>query len=300
MSGMAQTPASGILFALSAGILWGFVPVYINFFGNVDPLEIVAHRSLWSLVMLFGIVMWRRQISMALQVFVNKKQLFSFIITTCFLSANWTVYVYAVQSGHVASAALGYFIYPILTVLLGIIILRERLGRWAWLAICCVIIGVLVKSFFIAGVPWIALTVAVTFSFYAVVRKGLEVDPILGLFIETLMLLPITLAFLGWLAWAGQSIFFGGGVMFVFLAMFVGVLTVVPLILFHFGNQLLSMTTASLLFYSNPTTQLLLAILLFDEAFAAHDLLAFGPIWFGIAIYFITLPKSRRPALVTG
>ena len=88
--------------------------------------------------------------------------------------------------------------------------------------------------------------------------------------------------------------------MFVFLAMFVGVLTVVPLILFHFGNQLLSMTTASLLFYSNPTTQLLLAVLLFDEAFAAHDLLAFGPIWFGIAIYFITLPKSRRPALVTG
>ena len=222
MSGMAQTPASGILFALSAGILWGFVPVYINFFGNVDPLEIVAHRSLWSLVMLFGIVMWRRQISMALQVFVNKKQLFSFLITTCFLSANWTVYVYAVQSGHVASAALGYFIYPILTVLLGIIILRERLDRCAWLAICCVIIGVLVKSFFIAGLPWIALTVAVTFSFYALVRKGLEADPISGLFIETLMLLPITLAFLGWLAWAGQSIFFGGGVMFVFLAMFVG------------------------------------------------------------------------------
>ena len=208
MSGMVQTRASGILFALSAGILWGFVPVFINFFGNVDPLEIVAHRYLWSLVMLFGMVMWRRQISMALKVFVNKKQLFSFIITTCFLLANWTAYVYAVQSGQVASAALGYFIYPIFTVLLGIIMLRERLGRWAWLAICCVIIGVLVKSFFIAGVPWIALAVAVTFSFYAVVRKGLEVDPILGLFIETLMLLPITLAFLGWLAWAGQSIFF--------------------------------------------------------------------------------------------
>ena len=114
------------------------------------------------------------------------------------------------------------------------------------------------------------------------------------------MLLPITLAFLGWLAWAGQSIFFGGGVMFVFLTMFIGVITVVPLILFHLGNQLLSITTASLLFYSNPTTQLLLAVLLFDEAFAAHDLLAFGPIWFGIAIYFFTLPKSGRPALVTG
>ena len=108
------------------------------------------------------------------------------------------------QSGHVASAALGYFIYPIFTVLLGIIILRERLGRWAWLAICCVKIGVLVKSFFIAGVPWIALSVAVTFSLYAMVRKGLKVDQIVGLFVETLTLLPLTLAFfglvsLGWL-----------------------------------------------------------------------------------------------------
>ena len=126
MNTMAQSRVSGVVFALSAGILWGFVPVYINFFGNVNPLEIVAHRSLWSLVLLFGIVMWRRQISMALQVFVNKKQLFSFLTTTCFLSANWTVYVYAVQSGQVASAALGYFIYPIFTVLLGIMMLRER------------------------------------------------------------------------------------------------------------------------------------------------------------------------------
>ena len=250
--------------------------------------------------MLFGMVMWRRQISMALKVFANKKQLFSFIITASFLLATWTAYVYAVQSGQVASAALGYFIYPIFTVLLGIIMLRERLGRWAWLAIFCVIIGVLVKSFFIAGVPWIALSVASTFSFYAVVRKGLEVDPILGLFIETLMLLPITLAFLGWLAWAGQSIFFGGGMMFVLLAMFVGVLTVVPLILFHAGNQLLSMTTASLLFYSNPTTQLLIATLLIGEAFEIRDLLAFGPIWLGIAVYFTTRPKPARPILPAG
>ena len=140
--------ASGILFALSAGILWGFVPVYINFFGNVDPLEIVAHRSLWSLVMLFGMVMWRRQISMALQVFVNKKQLFSFIITTCFLSANWTVYVYAVQSGHVV--ALHWVISSIRFY--GSArhhhVLRERLGRWAWLAIFCVIIWGVGKVFF--------------------------------------------------------------------------------------------------------------------------------------------------------
>ena len=300
MGGSVKNCASGVLFALSAGILWGFVPLYIHFLGDVSPMEIVAHRALWSLVLLFALVAWRNQFSAALQIFVNKKLLASFIITTCFLSANWTIYVYAVQSGQVVSAALGYFIYPICTVLLGVTVLSERLDSWAWLAAGCVTFGVLIKTFSVAGVPWVALSVAATFSLYAVARKRLKIDPILGLFVETLILLPITLGFFGWLAWSGQPLFFGGGAKFVFLAMFVGVLTVVPLILFHAGNQLLSMTTASLLFYSNPTTQLLIATLLFGEAFAVQNLLVFGPIWLGIAVYFASRPKGDRPALPTG
>jgi chloramphenicol-sensitive protein RarD len=295
-----QSRAGGVLYALSAGILWGFMPVYIHYLGDVEILEIVAHRSLWSLVLLFLLVVWRQQFSHALQVFANKKLLANFFITTCFLSVNWAVYVYAVKSGHVVSAALGYFIYPICTILLGIAVLDERLDRWAALAACCVTFGVLVKAFLIAGVPWIALSVALTFSLYAVTRKRLKVDPILGLFVETLMLLPVTLTFFGWLAWSGQPLFFGGGAKFILLAMFVGVLTVVPLVLFHAGNNLLSMTTASLLFYSNPTTQLLIATLLIGEVFEIQDLLAFGPIWLGIAMYFATRPKPVRNVLPTG
>ena len=300
MGGSVKGRASGVFFALSAGILWGFVPLYIHFLGDVNPLEIVAHRSLWSLVLLSSLVAWRQHFNAALQIFCNKKLLASFIITTCFLSANWAIYVYAVQSGHFVSAALGYFIYPICTVLLGVAVLREGLDNWAWLAVCCVTFGVLVKAFFVAGVPWVASSVAVTFSLYAVTRKRLRIDPILGLFVETLILLPITLSFFGWLAWSGQPLFFGSGAKFVLLAMFLGVLTVVPLILFHAANQLLSMTTASLLFYSNPTTQLLIATLLLSEAFAVQDLLAFGPIWLGIAVYFASRPKPVRPALPTG
>ena len=197
--------ASGVFFALSAGILWGFVPLYIHFLGDVNPLEIVAHRSLWSLVLLFALVAWRHHINSALQIFINKKLLASFIITTCFLSANWTIYVYAVQS-YVVSAALGFFIYPICTVLLGVAVLGERLDSWAWLAVCCVTFGVLIKAFFVAGVPWVALSVAVTFSLYAVARKRLKIDPILGLFVETLILLPITLSFF-WLVGVVWSAF---------------------------------------------------------------------------------------------
>ena len=202
-------------------VFYGDLCCSIHFLGDVNPLEIVAHRSLWSFVLLFALVAWRHHISPALRIFVNKKLLANFIITTCFLSANWTIYVYAVQSYHVVGAALGYFIYPICTVFLGIIVLGERLDSWAWLALCFVTLGVLIKAFFIAGVPWVALSVAVTFSFYAVARKRLKIDPILGLFVETLILLPITLGFFGWLAWSGQPLFFDGGAKFVLLAMFV-------------------------------------------------------------------------------
>jgi len=295
----AQNPLGGILFAASAGILWGFVPVYIHVLGDVSPIEIVAHRSFWSLVLLAGLIIWRRQIGLVRQLFHNRRLLLGFAVTTFFLSANWGVYVYAVQSGYVVSAALGYFIYPICTVMLGIMLLGERLDRWAWLAIGFVAFGVVVKAYLIAGVPWVSLVLAGSFSLYAVTRKRLNIDPVSGLFIETLVLLPITLGYFFWLAWSGQSLFFGGGAVHIGLAVFAGVLTVVPLILFHAGNRLLSMTMASLLFYTNPTTQLLIAILLFGEAFTLNDLLAFGPIWVGIAVYFATRPKPVKPALPT-
>lgn len=156
------------------------------------------------------------------------------------------------------------------------------------------------KSVLIAGVPWIALLVAGSFAVYAVTRKRLNIDPILGLFVETLLLLPATIGFFGWLAWSGQSPFFGGSASFVVLALFVGVLTVVPLILFHAGNRSLNMTMSSLLFYSNPTAQLLLATLLLDETILVQDLLAFGPIWLGITLYFVIRPRPVRPVMPIG
>ena len=288
---------SGTLCAVTAGVLWGFVPAYIYLFGDADPMKIVGHRSLWSLALLFGLVALRRQMRLVCQIFCNGKLLFGFVISTFFLSANWMVFVYAVQSENVASAALGYFIYPICTVLLGIFVLDERMDRWAWLALTCVAFGVLSKTLLLADIPWIAIFVAGTFSFYAVTRKRIGVDPIIGLFIETLLLLPATIGFFGWLAWSGESIFFSGGIAFVGLAIFLGVVTVGPLILFHAGNQLLSITTASLLFYINPTTQLILATMVFSEHFTAQDLLTFGPIWLGIIIYSTTRRKPVSTSL---
>ena len=137
-------------------------------------------------------------------------------------------------------------------------------------------------------IPWVSLALAGTFSFYAVLRKRMGFNPIQGLFVETMLVLPFALACLIWMAMTGQVLFFGGGLTNVLLAIFAGIITVVPLIFFHRGNQLLSLTMASLLFYSNPTAQLLLGVVAFSEQFLVTDLIAFGLIWIGIAVYFIT------------
>lgn len=187
-------------------------------------------------------------------------------VFTLSLLTNWTVFLNAMQSGHVVSAALGYFIYSICSVMLGIVVLGERLDHWTWLALGYVACRVLAKSVLVADVPWIAMLVAGSFALYAVTRERLNIGLILGLFVETLLLLPVTIRFFGWLPCSGQSLFFVGGALFVVLVLFVGVLTVVPLILAYAGNRLLNMTMSSLLFYSNPTTQLLFAIWLLGEA----------------------------------
>ncbi|MEL0042757.1 MAG: EamA family transporter, partial [Candidatus Puniceispirillum sp.] len=176
---------------------------------------------------------------------------------------NWGIYVYAVQSEQVVAAALGYFIYPLCTVLLGMLLLGERLDRWAWTAIGLVFVGVLTKAAMIQGVPWISLMLAGSFSVYAVLRKRMGLDPTQGLLVETIMLAPLVIAFFGWMLAKDIPLFFGGGADNVVLAITAGVITVVPLILFHAGNRDLSMTMASLISYSNPTMQLLLGVLLF-------------------------------------
>ena len=214
-----------------------------------------------------------------------------------FLSLNWGIYVYAVQTEQVVSAALGYFIYPLCTVLLGILVLGERLDKWAWLAIGLVCLGVMAKAMMIMDVPWISLALAGSFSLYAVTRKRIDMDPLQGLFIETLFLLPFAIGFLLWMAANGQVPFFGGGAVNIALALLAGGITVLPLVLFLKGNRALNMTMASLLFYSNPTMQLLLGVVVFSEGFMSRDLVAFGLIWIGIAVYFTTRARVARLAV---
>ncbi|MFL2845349.1 MAG: EamA family transporter RarD [Candidatus Puniceispirillaceae bacterium] len=294
MKSSRQDRTSGIFYSLSAGILWGIVPVYIYIIDAEDPYEIVAHRSIWSAALLLLMCWIWGHLDDIWAMLKTNRNFYKFFLTASLLSLNWGIYVYSVQTEQVVAAALGYFIYPLCTVMLGIIVLGETLDRWAGLAIGLVCFGVVVKAMTIMNVPWVSLALAGTFSLYAVLRKRMEFDPIQGLFVETMLVLPFALAFLIWMAMNGQVLFFGGGLTNVLLAMFAGIITVVPLIFFHRGNQLLSLTMASLLFYSNPTAQLLLGAVAFSEQFLVNDLIAFGLIWIGIAVYFMSRRRVAR------
>ena len=294
MKSSKQNRIAGIYCSLSAGILWGIVPVYIYLIDVEDPYEIVAHRSIWSAALLFLICWIGGQLGDIWAMLKTHRNFCNFFLTAGLLSLNWGIYVYSVQTEQVVAAALGYFIYPLCTVVLGIIVLGETLDRWAGVAIGLVCFGVMAKAMMIMDIPWVSLGLAGTFSLYAVLRKRMGFDPIQGLFVETMLVLPFALTFLIWMAMNGQVLFFGGGLTNVLLAIFAGIITVVPLIFFHKGNQLLSLTMASLLFYSNPTAQLLLGVVAFSEQFLLIDLIAFGLIWIGIAVYFMTRRRVAR------
>ncbi|MEK9854281.1 MAG: EamA family transporter RarD [Rhodobiaceae bacterium] len=295
--------ARGLVCAVLAPLLWGFVPIYISLLGEADGLEIVVHRALWSGVILLVLVILAPSLTgglRAVRTALSTSRLrLGFALTCGLVTFNWVIFVYAVQARLLFEAALGYFIYPLLTVMLGMLLLRERLDRWAWVAIFVVFAGVALKAANVGGLPWVALALAVSFGLYGVIRKRMGIDPLIGIFIETVMLMPLSVLYLWWQHSTGAAIFFGGGAVNVMLAIFFGVITVVPLILYHAGNRALPITVSSLLYYINPTTHMVVGLVYFRLSIPLWEWAVFGLIWSGLVVYFSTREresKRRSPA----
>ncbi len=295
--------ARGLVCAVLAPLLWGFVPIYISLLGEADGLEIVVHRALWSGVILLVLVILAPSLTgglRAVRTALSTSRLrLGFALTCGLVTFNWVIFVYAVQARLLFEAALGYFIYPLLTVMLGMLLLRERLDRWAWVAISVVFAGVALKAANVGGLPWVALALAVSFGLYGVIRKRMGIDPLIGIFIETVMLMPLSVLYLWWQHSTGAAIFFGGGAVNVMLAIFFGVITVVPLIFYHAGNRALPITVSSLLYYINPTTHMVVGLVYFRLSIPLWEWAVFGLIWSGLVVYFSTREresKRRSPA----
>jgi chloramphenicol-sensitive protein RarD len=275
---------TGVLAAAGSYLIWGLFPLYFRALAGVPAPEVLAHRILWSSVFMVLVVSVARRWGDVRRQLCAPGTLPTLALSALLISTNWLVYIWAVHQGHVVEASLGYFVNPLVSVLLGVVFLREPLARRQAAAVALAAAGVLVMLVQAGRPPWVALTLAGTFGLYGLLRKRARVDPLAGLLAEVCMLLPLAGAWLGWL-WLGGTDHFGAGARVTLLLGASGVVTAVPLLLFAVGVGRLRLSTVGLLQYLNPTAQLLIAVFAFGEPFGAAHAVAFGCIWGSLALY---------------
>ncbi len=287
----------GIASAAAAYVLWGMFPLYFRELAAVPPTEVLVHRVLWSALFVLIVLAWRGQWRWIAGVVRQPRVLAAFAATALLLSANWLTYIWAVNNGHVVDSSLGYFITPLVNVLLGYTVLGERPRRMQWIALGLAGAGVAWLTWQVGSLPWIALVLAATFGCYGLLRKIAVLGALEGLALETLWLLPFALAAAAlWWGGAGSASLPPPDLRTALWLVGVGPVTAVPLLLFAAGARRISMTTLGLLQYLGPTIQFILGVWVFDEPFAANRLVGFGLIWTALALYSADGWRSMRAA----
>lgn len=286
--------AKGFGLALAAYLLWGALPVYLKVLGHVPLPEILAHRVIWSVpvALLALLILGRLQdLRAALR---SPRMLAMAALTAILISLNWGIYLYAIFSDQVIAGALGYYINPIFSVFLAAIVLKERLSWLQWCAIALVILAVALLTWEAGRLPLISLGLSLSFGFYALFKRALPIGPNQGFTLEVLILCPVALAYLAWLAAQGELRFGATGTADILLLIGAGVITAVPLMLYANGAKLLRLTTIALMQYITPTLVFLLAIFVFHEPFEGMKLVAFPIIWAALALYSFDVLHRRR------
>jgi chloramphenicol-sensitive protein RarD len=288
--------SSGVLQASLAYAMWGLLPLYFHLLAAVAPLEIVLHRSLWSLAFLLVLLTALRRWAWLRDIARRPRTLGIFALSALLLSSNWLVYVWAVNNGRVVESSLGYFITPLVNVLLGYFVLHERPRRMQWIALAIAAAGVLWLAIFAGSLPWVGLVLAATFGIYGLMRKTAPLGALEGLALETLLLAPLAAGLLAWRTSQGDSAF-GGDPALLALLVLSGPLTALPLLLFAAGARRIPLTTLGVLQYISPTLQFALGVWLFREPFGGPRLAGFLLIWLALAVYTgeSLLRMRRRP-----
>jgi chloramphenicol-sensitive protein RarD len=286
---------SGALYALLAFGIWGLYPLYLRELATVSSLEIALHRSAWSLVFLLGVLALLRRWAWLGTLMKSPRQMLMPLASGLLLALNWLLYVYAVQSAQVVEASLGYFINPLISVCLGVVVLRERLKRIQWVAVAFAAAGVMWLTWHTGRLPWLGLALAATFAVYGLLRKTSVLGPLEGLTLETLLIAPLVLPWLGLITWSGQGALATGSPSLTFWLVMAGPLTAVPLMLFAAAARRLKLATVGLFQYLSPSLQLAIGVVIFGEPFDRQRLAGFVLIWAGLAVYTAhSLALSRR------
>ncbi|MFC0338192.1 chloramphenicol-sensitive protein RarD [Kushneria avicenniae] len=286
---------AGLLAALGCFSMWGVLPLYFHLIGpSVTPWEILAHRMIWAAVLLTLFVVLTHRSARIMAVVRDRRLLLALMTTAVLISVNWGLFIWAVSSHHVLQASLGYYINPLLNVVLGLVFFRERLRPLQVAAVLLAAAGVMIMVVGFGRVPWVSLILAGSFGFYGAIRKRIGVDSITGLYIETMLLLPFALLWLGHLYQQQQAVFLQGSISTDVLLIGCGLVTVLPLVLFTMGARRLKLGTLGLIQYMTPTLHLLTGVFIFGEPFSRASLITFACIWAGLALYTLDTLRAQR------
>lgn len=288
-----DTP-QGLAFAVTAYVLWGFLPLYMKLVSHMSAAEVVAHRVIWSLPIAAVVLIILRRTSDLRDALRSPRVLAMGCVTAALISVNWGIYVWAITSGHALDAALGYYINPLFSIFLGAVLLGERLTRAQLVAIALAAGAVLVLTLDAGRIPWAALGLMFSWGFYALAKKSLPIGPNQGFLLEVLILIIPALGYFAYLTTTGQSHFAMGRDLDTWLLIGCGAVTAVPLMVYANGAKLLRLSTIGILQYIAPTMIFLIAVFAFDEPFGRARMIAFPMIWLALVIYSTSMLRQMR------
>ncbi len=288
-----DTPA-GLAYAVSAYVLWGFLPLYMKLLHHIPAAEVVAHRVLWSVPIAGAVLVALGRTADLRAALTSPRTLAMGVLTAGLISINWGIYVWSIGAGHALDAALGYYINPLFSVALGALLLGERPSPLQMVAIALAVSAVVVLTVAAGSLPWVAIGLFVSWGFYALCKKQLPVGPNQGFLLEVLILLGPALAYMGWLAAQGQGHFLVGVARDSWLLLGCGAVTAIPLMLYANGAKRLRLTTIAILQYIAPTMIFLCAVFVFDEPFGQARMIAFPMIWAALILYSFTMARQMR------
>lgn len=285
----------GVLGLIAACTVWGLSSLYYKLLAHVPPLEVLAHRTLWSCVFFVGVLLVQGRIRHLALALNSARAIMTILFAALMIAANWFCFILSIQIGKATEASLGYYIFPLVAVLLGVVVFRERLTLTQAIAVGLATLAVTVLTIGLGVAPWVSLLISVTFGFYGVVKKKLAAGPVVSVTAEVLLLTPIALIWLFGVWKTGQPAY-GVNMRDTLLLMFSGPLTATPLILFSAAAKRVNYATVGLVQYLNPTLQFFVAVLVFQEPFGQWHQIAFALIWVALALYSVSAVRQDRAA----